>query len=218
MAQVVVSNLPIGKNVRVKKDAPTGAGSVRVPFTIEAPDVFTTLYINNVVGTISVEIYQYVDHIDLDKRRILQDYGSFTSSDNDTLITRKAGAQLQQLYAEITYTDACEYEFWVRGAAQDESSVRVLGANTGRNSQTTIGTTPINVIPSALTDRAGVVIFNNSSSVTAYWGYTAAEATVTEGYPLLPKQPLGIDIAAGTTIFMRAETTTVDLRISEASS
>lgn len=219
MSNSKIQNLPPGKNKLLHVASPTESGSIRKHFTIDAEDCVLMFHAVSMTGTMTVKLYEYIGHIDEGKSNLLQDFGTLDGSDTGAIINRKAGASAKQLYVDITYTDACEYEVWVTGAAQGEISVRSLGANAGRNSQLTLADGVVtNIIPAALTGRAGVVIFNNSATTTFYWGYTVAETTVAEGYPILPQMPLGVDMAAGATIYAIADGGTVDLRISEASS
>ena len=214
----LVNNLPQGKMRQLLEESPTATGSKTYGFTLDAEDVFVTLYATAISGSLTLKVYEYVGHIDEGKNNLLQDFGTLTGADIDTLITRKAGTIASNLYVEVTYTGACSYGVYVKGAAQGEASVRILGANAGRNSNINVTTTPVNVIPTSLTDRAGILIWNNSTTTKLWWGFTSSEASPTTGMPLLPQAPMGIDMASGAEIWMRSDSGTVDVRISEASS
>ena len=114
-----------------------------------------------------------------------------------------------------TYTGDCTFEVRGRGISAGETSVKLLGATTAKASQQNITTAVVLLIPSSLADRGGMVVKNNNTSGTLYLGFTAAEAILSNGYPIGPKESLGLDVSSGVAVYVRSDVGTVDVRLLE---
>lgn len=212
-----IQSLPTGKNSRLLDESPTAAGILRKPFTTDAETVLVFVYATSISGTMTVKAYTYVGHESEDKNIEVIDFGTLTGSEANTLIVKKSGAITQQMFIEVETDDAAEYQVWVRGVSTGETSVKILGSDNATASQTNVGTTPVALIPSSLTDRDGTVVKNNNSAAgILYLGFTVAETTAANGYPLGVQEALGIDVAAGVTIYGVADAGTIDVRILES--
>ncbi len=211
--------LKAGKMVTVfgPKDggAPAAAGSESKTLPIDADSILVSLWVTSISGTLDVKVYTYTD-TGQEIEAIVLPQATATSTD---LLIRKAAAVMSNIRVEATYSDACEFDVRVRGIQAGESSVRILAANEAKASQTNIGTSATLLVPAAFTDRAGFVVKNNNTGAgeNLYIGFTALEATASNGYPLGPQEAMGIDVAAGQSVYAIGSTA-IDVRILEASS
>lgn len=123
---------------------------------------------------------------------------------------------LQRFRIVATYTGICAYEIYVRAIdGAGESSTHVLGADSLRTSQITVGGTPTILIPAALDDRQGLVIKHWSSAGDLYISEDSSKL-IGQAYGLRPADALALDIAAGVTIYAQSSAGPIDVRIAEA--
>lgn len=209
----VTRPLPNGKQITVMDLSPSAGGSHTETFAIDADTLLISLFAVSVSGTLDVSVETFTD--DNKSVEIIQ-FPQLNSATSNLLL-RRAAVSMQNVRITATYSAAAEFEIRARGLATGETSVRILGANTGRAAQIDIDTTSQVLVPSALTDRTGIVIKNNNSSGILYLGYSASEATVADGYPVGPGESIGMDVSAGAEIYARASTGTIDVRLMEAS-
>lgn len=89
------------------------------------------------------------------------------------------------------------------------------GVDTAKVTRTSVTTSATVLISAALTDRAGVIVKNTDASTTIYLGFTAGQATTSNGYPLTSGEAIGMDIAAGVSIYAASASGTVSVAIME---
>lgn len=203
--------LPQGKERLVIDEAPTAAGSNTIELGVDADTVIVSLFVTSVSGDLDVSVKTKGGSGTVEVIKF-----PTVSSPTADLLIRKAAAIMDRIQITATYTDAVDYEIRVRGVGTGEASVRILGANDATASQEDISTTAAVLVPAALTDRAGLIVKNNNSSGILYIGFTAAEATSANGYPVGAGESLGIDVAAGQEIYGVASSGTIDVRLMEA--
>jgi len=192
----------------------TEAGSISQEFATDADSVLISLFAESVSGTLDVVVYTLTEEGKTLPVIIFPQLTAATSN----LVIKKAAAIMSRLKVEAIYSDATAFEVRARGIGVGTTSVKILGANEGKSSQRDIGTTAESIIPSSLSDRVGIIVRNNSPTGTLYLGYTSAEASPGNGYPLEAGESLGIDLAAGAELFGEASSGTIDVRVMEASS
>lgn len=207
-----------GVQSRLLLETTTGAGSTSREISVESDSALVTLNVSSLVsGSLSVVVYGLAG----------TDIGAATpplitfpvvSAPTTNLLLRAASLVTQRLLIVATYTGICTYEIQVRAVNGASGSTRILAADNLSMSQTTLGTTVVAVIPASLTDRAGVIIKNWSTTQTVYIGATAAEAVPGVGYPLAPKDALALDVSAGVAIWGVSDAAGADLRIAQSGS
>lgn len=187
------------------------AGSRSVEIGVDADTVIVSLYVTSVSGDLDLA----VETVGGEGATEVISFPTVSAPTAD-LVIRKAAAIMDRIRITATFSDAVEYEVRVRGVGTGEASVRILGANDATASQTDISTSATLVVPAALTDRAGLIVKNNNSTGILYVGFTAAEATTGNGYPIGPQESLGMDISAGQEVYAIASAGTIDVRLLEA--
>jgi hypothetical protein len=193
-------------------EATSGAGTTEVQASIEGDSVVVSLFAEVVTGTLDVTVYTLTE--DGKELEII----SFPqlSAPTSELLLKKAALAMSRIRVEATYTGQATYEVRAKPISAGETSVRLLGASEGKASQITIPSTATVLIPASLTDRSGLIVKNFDNSKTIYLGYTLAETTTGNGYPLGPQESMGMDIAAGVTIYAISDSPSADVRIMEA--
>ena len=83
-------------------------------------------------------------------------------------------------------------------------------------SKKTVNNVAALLLPASLVDRTAIAIKNWSSSGTIYVGETIAKANQNNGWPIGPKDALGLDIQAGVELYAVAVDGPCDIRIIES--
>lgn len=193
-------------------EATTGAGTTEVQASIEGDSVVVSLFAEVVSGTLDVTVYTLTED---GKEVEIISFPQLTAPTSELLL-KKAALAMSRIRVEATYTGSATYEVRAKPISAGETSVRLLGASEGKASQITIPNTATVLIPASLQDRSGLIIKNFDNSKTIYLGYTLAEATTGNGYPVGPGESIGMDIAAGVTIYAISDSPSADVRIMEA--
>lgn len=210
-----MANLEPGSTERLIADAPTGAGSRSQEISIMSDTALVSLYVNSISsGSLTVSVYTLTD---VGKEVLLFSFPVLVAGTTNLLL-RRASVTMSRVRVQATYTGACDYEVYLRAISGGLSDARILGAGTFQVSQKDVTIVPSLIVPAALTDRAGMVLKNWSTSGDLYIAETAAKATTLLGWPLAARDALAMDIAAGVEIWAVSSAGTVDLRISEAGS
>ena len=205
-----------GNTCTILDECPTAAGTKTKDFVVESDSVLASLWIESISGDLDVVITT------LDDTGQELDVITFPtqSAPTSNILLRKAGTTLSKLKVTVTYTDAVKYRVTIRAinSGSGDTSIKVSGADDASASQTTVGTSATLLIPSALTDRAGLVLKNANAAGgdVLYVGFSAAQASTAVGYPLQPGEALAMDVAAGVSVYGAAGSSTVDVRILEA--
>lgn len=174
--------------------------------------VLVTLWATSVAATLTVEVYAFTD---TGKDVLLFSFPVLNAGTTDLLLKR-ASIATQRVYIKATYAGACDYEVYVRAISGGISDARILGAGSLRVSQADIPPVATLLIPAALTDRAGIVIKNWSTSGNLYLAESLAKAIAMGGWPLAPRDIIAMDVDAGVSIYAISDAGTLDIRIIEA--
>lgn len=204
-----------GVQERLFIEAPTAAGTLTKEISVQSDTVMVTLFVDSTAGDLTVNVWGFTD--DAYQRKILLFSFPTISSPTTNLVLKRAAITTARVLVEAVYTDTCSYEIYVRAIMAGLSETKILGAAGLTMSQKDVPTgAPTNIIPASLQDRAGVVVKNWSSSGTVYLGATTLEATISNGYPLGPKDAIAVDVSAGVSIYGVADAGVVDLRLSQS--
>jgi hypothetical protein len=208
----IIGPIPYGKTETIISRAASSAGTITEYFHIESDSVLVSLFADVVSGTLDVAVFTLTEE---GKEIGIINFPSLSAPTSELLL-KKAAAAMSRIKVVATYSGATTFEVRARSIGAGESSVKILGASQAKASQLTVGTTPTLLFPVSLTDRAGMIVKNNGTSAILYIGYTVAEATTGNGYPVGPGESIGIDVGSGATIYGRSSTGTIDVRLMES--
>jgi hypothetical protein len=82
--------------------------------------------------------------------------------------------------------------------------------------QKNVSTPHVVLIPVSSKDRSAIAIKNNSTAGTIYIGETVAKANIAKGWPIGPKDALGLDVQAGVELYAISDGPVCDIRIIES--
>lgn len=195
------------------KEAPTSSGTTVKDFSIQSDAALFLLWVNSVADNISVEVYGILDNGN--KEVLLLSFPKVVAPTIEVL-QKRTGTVPTRLRVKVTYDAACDYELSVRAVATGSSDTRILGGATLKVSKKTVNSVTSLLVPASLVDRAAIAIKNWSTSGTIYIAETQAKANQNNGWPIGPKDALGLDIQAGVELYATAVDGPCDIRIIES--
>lgn len=210
----IIGPIPHGKTETVMNLVTTSAGTRIEYFSVEADSVLISLFAEVVSGTLDVSVYTLTEE---GKELQVITFPTLNAPTSELLL-KKAAAVMSRIKVVATYSGASTFEVRARAIGAGETSVKILGASQAKASQLTVGIIPTPLFPVSLTDRAGMIVKNNGTTAILYIGYSIAETASGIGYPIGPGESLGIDLGSGSTIYGRASTGTIDVRLMESAS
>jgi hypothetical protein len=166
-----------------------------------------------IIVIILVEIYGILDNSN--KEVLLLSFPLVTSASTEVL-QKRTGTAPTRLRAKVTHSGACDFELSARAVATGSSDTRILGGSSLKMSKKTVNSVVGLLIPASLIDRTAVAIKNWSTSGTVYVAETSAKAHQNNGWPIGPKDALGLDIQAGVELYASAVDGPCDVRIIES--
>lgn len=205
-----------GKQDRVILETTTGAGSTSREGSVQSDSLMATLWVANVSsGTLTANVYTLTDV----GREVLVCSFPVISAGTTSLLLKKSGVTMQRFRVQVDYTGICTYEVYIRAIEGiGEGSTKILGSDGWSVAQLTVNTgTAIILIPSALTDRQGLVIRNwSQSGQNIFLGDSVGDTTTGTGYPLGPTDSLAIDLASGVAVYVTSDAAAADVRYAQA--
>ena len=209
-----------GTQARILQESPTQAGSTVREGSVNSDSLLATLWVRSVSpgATLSVRLVTLTeggeDSTPSQEYQILQ-FPDLTAPTTQLLVS-KAAVTMQRFRVYAAYTGAVSYEIYVRALASAAAAdVSIQGSKSLVTSQITVGTTPVVLIPSALTDRTGLVVKQWQGSGNLYMSEDSGKLPGS-AWPLAPKDALALDVAAGVTIYALSDSGDIDVRLAEA--
>ena len=192
--------------------APTGGGVLTKDFSIQSDAALFLLWVNSTAGDITVEVYGIL----ADDQEVFVLSFPKINTPSIEISQKRTGTVPTRLRVKVTHTAGCDFELSVRAVSTGSSDTRILGGASLKVSKKTVNNVASLLVPSSLVDRAAIAIKNWSTSGTIYIGESIAKANQNNGWPIGPKDALGIDIQAGVEIYAVAVDGPCDIRIIES--
>jgi hypothetical protein len=189
------------------------AGTITKDLSIQSDAALFLLWVNSTAGDITVEVFGILD---ADGREVLLASFPKVNTPSTEILQKRTGTAPTRLRVRVTHTGACDFELSARAVSTGSSDTRILGGASLKVSKKTVNSSPTLLVPSSLVDRTAIAIKNWSSSGTIYIGETIAKANQNNGWPIGPKDALGLDIQAGVELYATAVDGPCDIRIIES--
>lgn len=203
---------PIRLNDQVKlfDEVLTGSGTIEKFLRVESASIYTGLFVSAISGTLDIKVESVGNENEYTEPLI--DYPSITST-TSTIVEKQAARTFELIKVTVTYTDACEFNFHIRGIEAGAASVQLVGSSNFEVEQITIPTTTTQLVAAALTSREGILIGNENSSGNLLIAETSAKVTTgTKVWIIKPGGNMSIDLGPGQSIYAKGATTSVDVR------
>ncbi len=205
--------LKTGLQEVVIRSAPVAGGTLVRDISIQSDAALFLLWVNSTAGDITVEVYGILDS---DNREVLLATFPKINQPSTEISQKRTGTAPTRLRVRVTFTAACDFELSARAVSTGSSDTKILGGASLKVSKKTVNSVASLLVPSSLIDRSAIAIKNWSSSGTIYIGETIAKANQNTGWPIGPKDALGIDIQAGVELYAIAVDGPCDIRIIES--
>jgi hypothetical protein len=132
------------------------------------------------------------------------------------LLLKKASLAMSRVRINVAATGPCAFEVDLKGISAGEASTKQVGSANATAVKYTATGTPSILIPSSLVDRTAVQIQNNGPTGILYLGFSLAEATLANGFPVpVGGQWVG-DLASGQVIYSVTSGPSIDVRTVQA--
>lgn len=204
----------LGTTIAVMRHAATAAGVNYKGVSVESDSVLVTVFVNSIGGGTTLDVNVTTATEDGKEFPIIT--FPTLSSASTQLILKKASFTLSKIIVRATYSGACDFSIDLRAISSGESSTKIVGATSATSQKYTATATPAILIPASLQDRSGLVLKNYGPSGTVFVGYTLAEATLGQGFPLAVGESIGLDVAGGQAIYAVTSGPTIDVRTMSA--
>lgn len=204
--------LKTGLQELVIREAPVAGGTIVRDVSVQSDAALFLLWVNSTSGPINVTIYGVLDS---GKEVSILTFPTVTTPTTE-LIQKRSGTVPTRLKVVVTHDNACDIELSVRAVSTGSSDTRILGGASLKISKKTVTSVPALLIPASLTDRTALAIKNYSSAGTIYVAETIAKANQANGWPIGPKDALGLDIQAGVELYASAVDGPCDIRLIES--
>lgn len=205
--------LKTGLQEIVLRSAPTSAGVLTKDISIQSDAALFLLWVNSTSGDITVEIYGILD---TDNREVLLATFPKVNTPSIEILQKRTGTAPTRLRVKVTHTAGCDFELAARAVSTGSSDTRILGGASLKVSKKTVNSVASLLVPASLLDRTAIAIKNWSSTGIIYVGETVAKANSNNGWPIGPKDALGLDIQAGVELYAVAVDGPCDIRIIES--
>lgn len=214
-----------GKEVELINAETTTGGSDEYWLQVESDTVLFSLQASVIGGTLDVKVYTEGNAADTTGNRVEIISFPTLSAPTNNLLLRKASTTMQKVRVVVTYTGASKFILRAKGISIGETTVKIAGSTAGDNYGVLIDTTPRLLVPVALVDQNGLSIVNNNpaNGGILYVGFkstlttsSTATAGVKDGDAATPVPPggsIGVDIAAGVTLYGLSDGPDIDVRI-----
>lgn len=211
----VVGNLHEGAEMQLLDITVSEAREYAADFSIQSDAVLVTLIATSVASSLDVLVTAVDEPSGLESSPLLA-FPTVTGPASNLLIQR-SGIVPANLRLRVTAgVGGASFRVKVRAVSSGTSDTRILGADSLKVSQVTVGTSAQVLIAASLLDRAGIVIKNWSSTQTVYLAESLVKATSSVGYPLAPRDAIAMDVSAGVSIYVISDSPNADIRIAES--
>lgn len=197
----------------ILKEAPTSSGATVKDFSIQSDAVLIVVWVAATAGRINISVSNILD--DGSKESTVITFPEIQSP-TTTLLQKRSSASTTRLRLRVTYTGSCDYEVSARAISTGSGDTRILGASSLQMLQKNVSTPHVVLIPVSSKDRSAIAIKNNSTSGTIYIAETISKASIAKGWPIGPKDALGLDVQAGVELYAISDGPVCDIRIIES--
>lgn len=134
------------------------------------------------------------------------------------LLLRKASLAMDKVLVRVQLTGSgtTSFKLDLKGINIGETTTKIAGSAQATAVPYLAGPSPALLIPAGLQDRAAVQVLNNGPAGTLYLGFTPAEATAANGYPVGLGGYWSGDLAAGASLYASTSGQVIDVRTIQA--
>ena len=136
--------LKTGLQEVVLRLSPVAAGVATKDISIQSDAALFLLWVDSVVGTITVEVYGILDN---DNKEVLLLSFPVLSAATTEIVQKRTGTAPTRLRVKVIHTGACSYELSARAVSTGSSDTRILGGSSLKMSKKTVNNVPGDCCP-----------------------------------------------------------------------
>ena len=211
-----LSPIRLNDQTKIVDGSFVGSGTIEHYIVVESESILASLYAESVSGELEVKIFTIGK--DGQETSVIE-FPTLTAPTSNLLL-RQPARIMQVIRVEITHTDDCTFNLYLRGVRSGAASVKIEGSENWQVTRASVTATAAILISASLEDRSAILIENISdvsgSAGTIWVGETLAKASVGAGHPLRSGGNYSIDLQAGTEIYAVSDSGTVVVSIIES--
>lgn len=207
-----INVLEQGRTLTVISETVQGSGVTKKTISTISDGALISLYVSQIIGNLSIKV--------LTETSDGKSYELFTfpiiTSPSTSLTLKTAAPTMGSITIEATYNGDVNYEIHARGIASGEVSAKFISPASALANKAVVGTIPTLIIPATTSNRSAILLRNLSPTGTIYLGFSIAQATEANGFPLFPGEHFMISIAGGQPLYGLGTVADMDIRYVEA--
>lgn len=207
-----INVLEQGRTLTVISETVYGSGVTRKTISTIADGALISLFVGEIVGNLSIKV--------LTETSDGKSYELFTfptiTAPSTSLTLKTAAPTMGSITVEATYNGDVSYEIHARGISSGEVSAKLVSPASAATNKVSVGTLPTLIIPATTSNRSAILLRNLSCTGTIYLGFSVAQATEANGFPLFPGEHFMISIAGGQPLYGLGTVADMDIRYVEA--
>lgn len=201
-----------GRTITVISETVYGSGVTKKLISSVADGALISLFVSSITGSLSVRVLTEVGDN--------KNYELFTfplvTAPTSSLTLKTAAPTMTNLRFEVTYNGDVTYEIHARGIASGEVAAKVVSPASAKTGRVLVSTVPTLIIPASTSNRSAILLRNTDENGTLYLGFTEAQASFANGFPVLPGENFMLNIAGGQALYGIGTVSPMDIRYVEA--
>jgi hypothetical protein len=192
----------------------SGSGVKQYSSITQADTILVSVYVRSITTSVKIDVYT----VSQDGSKKIINFPLLTAPTSE-LVIEQAAATLSNLRLDIDHVGDCDLDVVFRGVTGGTTSNSIVFGAASATAYNIVATsTPAVLVPSAITDRQGLILKNYGSGDTLFVGFTISEASTASGWPMSQGETIAIDLQAGQAIYAVSSGANINVRVMEANS
>lgn len=207
-----INVLEQGRTMTVISETVYGTGVTKKTISSISDGALISLFVTSITGNLSIRVMTETSD---GKSYELFNFPTVTAP-TSALTLKTAAPTMGNITIEATYNGDVTYEVHARGIASGEVSAKVVSPASARTGRVLVSTVPTLIIASSNSNRSAILLRNTDENGTLYIGFSEAQASFANGFPVLPGENFMLNIAGGQALYGIGTVSPMDIRYVEA--
>jgi len=207
-----INVLEQGRTLTVISETVFGSGTTKKTFASVADGAIISLFVSSITGNLSIRV---LTETEAGKSYELFTFPTVVAPTNG-LTLKTAAPTMGNITVEVTYNGDVTYEVHARGVASGEVSAKVVSPSSAKVGRVLVGTVPTLLIPASNSNRSAILLRNTDDNGTLYIGFSEAQASLANGFPVLPGENFMLNLSGGQALYAIGTSSPMDIRYVEA--
>jgi len=207
-----INVLEQGRTLTVISETVYGSGVTTKTISSISDGALLSLYVSSITGNLTIRVLTETSD---GKSYELFTFPTVTAPTN-FLTLKTAAPTMSNIKIEATYNGDVTYEVHARGVASGEVAAKVVSPASAKTGRVLVSTVPTLILPASTSNRSAILLRNTDENGTLYIGFTEAQASFANGFPVLPGENFMLNIAGGQALYGVGTVSPMDIRYVEA--